>query len=194
LTAFYPTYLIGDSTYTNVSVTSSQNIGREYNSGISISGSYPITSKLSLRGNLMVSQRYSVNNLLGNQSTGIRSRVNLNATYQLPHDLVLELFGFYNAPSRNIQGKVPQFFIYNFAFRKLFWDKKASFGFTTTNPFAKYINQITTITTENSMSRNLRLMPIRSFGVSFTYKFGKMEFKKGREENDNSQMIEESSR
>lgn len=194
LTAFYPTYLVGDSTYTNVSVTNTQNIGREYNSGISLSGSYPITSKLNLRGNLMVSQRYSVNNLAGNLSTGIRTRLNLNATYQLPRDLVLELFGFYNAPSRSIQGKVPQFFIYNFAFRKLFWDKKASFGFTTTNPFAHYINQLTTITTDNSMSKNLRLMPIRSFGVSFTYKFGKMEFKKGREENDNSQMIDESDR
>lgn len=194
VTAFYPTYLIGDSTYTNVSVTNSQNIGREYNSGISLSGSYPITKNLNLRGNIMISQRYSVNNLSGNQSTGIRSRINLNATYQLPHDLVFELFGFYNAPSRSIQGKVPQFFIYNFAFRKLFWDKKASFGFTTTNPFAHYINQVTTITTDNSMSKSLRMMPIRSFGVSFTYKFGKLEFKRGREENDNNQLIDLSSR
>jgi len=194
VTAFYPVYLIGDSTYSNVSVTNSQNMGQEYNSGISLSGSYPITKKLNLRGNLMVSQRYSVNNLSGNQSTGIRSRVNLNATYQLPHDLVFELFGFYNAPSRSIQGKVPQFFIYNFAFRKLFWDKKASFGFTTTNPFAHYINQVTTITTDNSMSKSLRRMPIRSFGVSFTYKFGKLEFKRGREENDNTQFLEGSSR
>jgi ferric enterobactin receptor len=194
LTAFYPTYIIGDSTYANVSVTNTQNIGREYNTGISLSGSYPLTPKLNLRGNMMITQRYSVNNLSGNQSTGIRTRVNLNATYQLPGDLVLELFGFYNAPFRNIQGKVPQFFIYNFAFRKLFWDKKASFGFTTTNPFGKYVNQLTTISTDNSLSTNLRKMPIRSFGVSFTYKFGKMEFKKGREENDNSQMMEEAGR
>ena len=194
LTAFYPSYMIGDSTYSNISVTNTQNIGREYNTGISLSGSYPITSKLNLRGNLMVSQRYSVNNLSGNLSTGIRTRVNLNATYQLPHDLVIELFGFYNAPFRNIQGNVPQFFIYNFAFRKLFWDKKASFGFTTTNPFSRYVNQVTTISTDNSFAKNLRQMPIRSFGVSFTYKFGKMEFKKAREENDNNQMLEDNNR
>ena len=194
LTAFYPSYMIGDSTYSNISVTNTQNIGREYNTGISLSGSYPITSKLNLRGNLMVSQRYSVNNLSGNLSTGIRTRVNLNATYQLPHDLVIELFGFYNAPFRNIQGNVPQFFIYNFAFRKLSWDKKASFGFTTTNPFSRYVNQVTTISTDNSFAKNLRQMPIRSFGVSFTYKFGKMEFKKAREENDNNQMLEDNNR
>ena len=47
---------------------------------------------------------------------------------------------------------------------------------------------------ERINTQDLRQMPIRSFGASFTYKFGKKEFKKGREENDNSQMIDESRR
>jgi outer membrane receptor protein involved in Fe transport len=82
VTTFYPTYLIGDSTYTNVSVSNNQNIGREYNSGISISGSYPLTTKLNIRGNLMVSQRYTISDVgIGNQSTGVRARLNLNVTY-----------------------------------------------------------------------------------------------------------------
>jgi ferric enterobactin receptor len=38
-TVLYPTYVIGDSTYVNVSVTNRQNIGIEYNSGVSVSGS-----------------------------------------------------------------------------------------------------------------------------------------------------------
>jgi ferric enterobactin receptor len=191
ITTFYPTYLIGDSLYKNVSVTDRQNVGVEYNSGISISGSYPVTNKLNLRGNLMVTQRYSVSNLPGsNMSTGFRTRLNLNATYQLPKDLVLELFGFYNSASQNIQGKTPQFFIYTFAFRKLFWNKNASFGFTATNPFSKYVNQVTTITTDNSIADNTRKIPLRSFGVSFTYKFGKLEFNKKKEENENNPVIE----
>src|SRR5664280_3534280 len=74
--------------------------------GISISGSYPLTTKLNIRGNLMVSQRYTISNVnIGNQSTGVRARLNLNATYQLNKDLVFELFGFYSSPSQNIQGK-----------------------------------------------------------------------------------------
>src|SRR5450759_4625194 len=150
ITTFYPNYLIGDSIYTNVSVTNRQNVGEEYNSGISASGSYPITTKLNIRVNLMVTHRYSVSNLsTGNLSTGFRSRFNLNATYQLPKELVLELFGFYSSATRNIQGKTPQFFIYTFALRKLFWDKKASFGFTATNPFSKYVRQVTTISTDS---------------------------------------------
>jgi ferric enterobactin receptor len=194
ITTFYPTYLIGDSTYSNVSVTTNENIGEEYNSGISISGSYPITTQLNLRGNLMVTHRYQVTHTeLGNLSTGLRTRLNLNATYQLPHDLVLELFGFYSAPSRNLQGKSPQFMMYTFAFRKLFLNKNASLGFTATNALSKYVKQVSTTTTENSISSNERRVPLRSFGVSFTYKFGKLQFSKRKEENDNN-MIDETSR
>jgi ferric enterobactin receptor len=195
VTTFYPTYLIGDSTYTNVSVSNNQNIGREYNTGISISGSYPVTAKLNLRGNLMVSQRYTISNIaIGNQSTGVRARLNLNATYQLNKDLVFELFGFYSSPSQNIQGKNPQFFIYTFALRKLFWDKKASFGFTATNPFSEYVRQLSTISTEGYTSTSIRMMPLRSFGISFMYKFGKLEFSKNKEEDNNNYMNETSSR
>jgi outer membrane receptor for ferrienterochelin and colicin len=186
ITTFYPTYMIGDSLYTNVSVTSPQNIGTEYNTGIMASGSIPVTSKLNLRGNLMMTYRYVVSSVTGNMSTGLRARLNLNATWQLPKDLVVEMFGNYSAPSKNVQGKVPQFFIYNFAFRKLFLNKNASFGFTTTNPFNKYVRQETTVTTGNSSATIIRQMPLRSFGISFTYKFGKIEFSKNsKDEEDN---------
>jgi len=120
----------------------------------------------------------------------LRTRLNMNVTYQLPQDLVLELFGFYSAPSYSIQGKVPQFFIYTFAFRKLFWDKKASLGFTATNVFSKYIRQVSTITTEGYRSQNLRELPFRSFGISLSYKFGKLEFKKTGGTEDNNYMNE----
>jgi ferric enterobactin receptor len=184
LTTFYPEYLVGDSIYNNVSVTSRQNIGKEYNSGLTISGTYPVTNKFKIRANLIVTYRNIVSDLSAvNMNTGVRTRFNMNLNYELPKDLVLEAFGFYNSPSKNIQGKVPQFFIYNFAFRKLFWNKDASFGFTTTNVFNKYIRQVTTISTGNSFSRLVFQRPFRSFGVSFTYKFGKMEGRKGREDN-----------
>jgi outer membrane receptor protein involved in Fe transport len=186
LTTFYPSYLVGDSIYENVSVTSRQNIGKEYNSGLNLSVSYPVTSRFRVRAGILVTHRKIVSDLSAvNINTGVRSRVNMNLNYELPKDLVLEVFGFYNSPSKSIQGKVPQFFIYNFAFRKLFWDKNASFGFTTTNVFNKYIRQVRTVTTEYSSSNNITRRPFRSFGISFTYKFGKMESRRGREDNGN---------
>ena len=120
MTTFYPAYLIGDSIYSNVSVTNRQNIGEEYNTGISASGSYPVTAKLNMRGNLMVTHRYTVNSTgIGNQSSGLRVRFNMNATYQMNKDLVFELFGFYSSPFQSIQGKAPQFFMLYFCFKKI---------------------------------------------------------------------------
>jgi outer membrane receptor protein involved in Fe transport len=187
ITTFYPTYQIGDSIYNNVSVSSQQNIGSEYNSGISASGSIPLTKSLNIRGNLMMTFRYIVSDVTGNMAIGFRTRLNLNATWQLPRDLIIEAFGNYSAPSHNVQGKVPQFFIYTFAFRKMFLNKNTSLGFTTTNPFNRYVKQETTISTGNSNSTIIRHMPLRSFGISFTYKFGKIEFSKNnKDEEDNS--------
>lgn len=135
----------------------------------------------------MLNHRYIVSDMsFGTKSTGIRGRLNMNATYQLPKNLVAELFGTYSAPARNIQGKIPQFFIYTFAFRKLFWDKKASFGFTTTNPFNEYIKQVTTINTSGYVSQSVRKLPLRSFGISLTYKFGKLEFTKTKQKGENN--------
>lgn len=187
MTTFYPSYAIGDSVYSNVSVTKSLNIGKEFNSGISASGSYPITSKLNLRGNLMITHRYIVSNLsTGNMSTGFRYRLNMNASYQLQKSLVAEVFGMYSSAAQSIQGKTPQFLIYTFAFRKMFWDKKGSLGLTCVNPFNKYVRQVTTISADSYTSSSIRKIPLRSFGISFTYKFGKMEFKKNKGEDDNN--------
>lgn len=193
VTLFYPYYQIGDSLYTNVSVTTRQNIGEEFNTGISASGSYPVTAKLNMRGNLIVSHRLTVNeNGIGNQAAGMRYRLNMNATYQMKKDLVFELFGAYNSASQNIQGKSPQFFTYTFALRKLFWDDKASFGFTTTNPFNKYVNQLSTISNGNYTSTILRQVPLQSFGISLMYKFGKLEFSKKKGEDNNNIMSDPS--
>jgi len=184
-TTFYPSYVIGDSTYENVSVTSRLNIGTEYNSGVSISGSIPITEKLNLRGNFIVTQKRVVNKLLaGNVTNGTNYRFNLNATYLLPKGLIVEGFGNFSSAINTIQGKRPQQLTYNFAFRKQFYHKNASIGFTATNPFTKYISQVTTVKTSNYLSTNRFLVPYRSFGISLTYKFGKLEFKKAKDQNN----------
>jgi hypothetical protein len=185
-TEFYPTYKVGDSTYTNVSVSTRVNIGLENRTGINIFGSMPITKKLNVRTNIFMSNRHVVNQLSANKVTdGFDARFNLNATYQLPKNLTLEAFGTYSTAVNNVQGKMPQFFSYTFALRKFFLDKKASFGFTATNPFSQYIQQVTTLNTPTNISYVERLVPYQSFGISLTYKFGKLEFKKQKEEENN---------
>ncbi|UWX61794.1 TonB-dependent receptor [Chryseobacterium oranimense] len=181
ITTFYPIYTVNGTDYTNVSVTSRKNIGKEYNSGGILSGSLPmLNNKLNLRGNMMLFHRYIVSDYFGNVDMGLRYRLNLNINYQFPKDFIVEVFGNYNSAAKNIQGKNPQSVTYNIAGRKQFWNKKASIGITTTNPFNKYIRQVTTVDTNDYSSYSVRQLPLRSFGISFSYKFGK-DFKKEKD-------------
>jgi outer membrane receptor protein involved in Fe transport len=182
ITTFYPIYNVNGTDYSNVSVTSRDNIGKEYNSGGVLSGAIPLfNNKLNVRGNMMIFHRYIVSDYFGNIDMGMRYRLNLNMNYQFPKDFILEMFGNYNSAAKNIQGKNPQSITYSIAARKQFWNKKASIGFTATNPFNKYVNQVTTVNTNDYSSYSLRQLPLRSFGISFSYKFGKMDFKKDKD-------------
>lgn len=177
-TDFYPTYLEGDITYTNVSYTSRINTGGENRVGTNLYVSVPLTSKLTLRSNALISRKYIIFNYKGiNQNTdGMEYRVNLNASYQFPKNLSAELFGNYNSPRVGIQGTNAHFLYYTMAVRKQFLNKKASIGLSATDPFNKYINQNTTVIQAGNRQYTLRQVPYRSFGLTFSYKFGNLKF------------------
>jgi ferric enterobactin receptor len=178
-TAFYDDYTVGDSVYHNVSVSNKQNVGEEYNSGLILSGSLPVNN-LSLRSNMMLFQRHMVNHLDGAApvTDAYSFRININASYKLPFDMMAEAFGNYRSATQNIQGRQPQFFTYTFAFRKLLFHKNASIGITATNIFGNYVTQVSTIQSTDYTSYASRSMPFRSGGITFSYKFGKLEFEK----------------
>ena len=106
----------------------------------------------------------------------------MNLTYQVTSSFVMEFFGNFNSARNEIQGRYPSFTSYNFAARKQFWNKKASIAFTTTNPFSQYVNQATALAGTDFTLNSLRRVPYRSFGINFTLKFGRLEFKKEKEE------------
>jgi ferric enterobactin receptor len=189
---YYPVYQVGDSVYTNVSVNTPQNIGTENNYGLNIYGSIPFSSKLNVRTNLAFFDRYIQNEIVeGSNISSFNYRVNINITYQFNNNFVGEAFGNFNSPRNEVQGKFPSFTSYNFAFRKQIWKKKGSIGFTTTNPFNKYVVQTTSVTGQGFILNSTRQLPFRSFGISFMYKFGKLEFKKDKEEKTGTSAPEE---
>ncbi len=190
-TNFYSQYQVGDSVYHNVSVTNRQNIGTEQNTGINISGSVPFGKKINLRTNTAITDKYIVNQVYGGPTVNaLTVRTNLNLSYQLSDTFIAEAFGNYNSPMKNIQGQTPKFITYNLALRKQLMGKKASIGFTTTNPFAKYVDQVTTVTraaTTNGTpytSYSLRRIPYQSFGISFSWRFGRLDTKKVKEQDE----------
>ena len=53
------------------------------------------------------------------------------------------------------------------------------------NPFNKYINQYSQQKTQDFVSNIYRFAPYRSFGITLSYKFGKLKFKPKDKEGEN---------
>ncbi|WP_426671082.1 TonB-dependent receptor domain-containing protein [Mucilaginibacter sp. McL0603] len=185
LTTHYDAKDINGTTYSDVYLTQRYNIGTETTDGVSLFASLPVTKALNLRTNIMFGDRITTNPGFSTVS-GYVSRINLNATYDFGNNLIGEVFGNYNSSQRTIQGTRPAFAFYNLAVRKQLWNKKASIGLTATDPFTKYINQTTTTSGANFTQTSLRQVPFRSFGITLSYKFGKLEFKKEKDKDDNN--------
>jgi outer membrane receptor protein involved in Fe transport len=179
---YYPSIKVGDTLYTNVAVNTRENVGTEKDLGTNIFCDLHIDSKLNIRGNLFLFYRHTINDVdEGYNSNSTNYRFNLNATYQFNNELVAEFFGNFNSPRNEAQGRYPSFTSYNVAIRKQFWKKKASIALTANNFFSKYIDQQTYVFGPGFVTSSLRKVPFRSIGINFTWKFGKLEFKKEKE-------------
>lgn len=184
---YYPTLTVGDSTYTNVTVSTRQNIGTEKNVGVNIFGDLRLVDKMSIRTNLFFFHRDIINQInKGYNTSSFNYRLNLNTTYQFTNTLVGEFFGNFNSPRNEAQGRYPSFTNYSFAIRKQFWNKNGSLALTATNPFKDAVNQRTSLFGPNFIVNSERNIPFRSIGLNFTWKFGHLEFKKDKEFNENS--------
>lgn len=188
LTTYYNTYNVNGTDYNDVELTTRSNIGSEINEGANLFISIPVTGKFSLRSNNFFADRISKNPFdplnPGDPTrvSGFAYRLNLNASYEFAPSFAAEVFGNYRSSQRTIQGTSPAFAFYNFAVRKQLWKKTASIGLTAANPFSNYIAQTATTNTGNSYQTSTREVPFRSFGISLTYKFGKLDFKKPAKE------------
>ena len=178
--AYYPFLEIGDSVYTNVSVSTRENIGLEKNTGISLFGNLKATNKFNLRRNLFFFRRHIINGIdSGSNSTSFNYRLNLNASYQFNKDLSAEFFGNFNSARNELQGKYPSFTSYTFAARKQFWNKKrATWFLTASNPFNQYFIQLHCIWTKFYNQHTLMQVPFRSFGINLHISLVSLSLKK----------------
>ena len=184
---YYPTFKVGDTTYTNVAVSTRENVGKENNFGVNLYSDFKLIPKLNLRTNLSFYQRHIVNQIdKGFNSDGFLYRIKLNASYQFTNTLAGEFFGNFNSAKHEVQGTFPSFMSYSMAIRKQFWNKKASLALTASNPFKKDLEQKTSLIGPNFTSTNVRYIPFRSFGINFTWKFGRLEFKKVKDGMDDN--------
>jgi ferric enterobactin receptor len=184
---FYPTIKIGDSVYSNVAISTRQNIGIENNMGINTFVDLHIDAKLTLRSNLSFFKRHTINAIDPDfNSNSFNYRFNINTSYQFSNTFAGEFFGNFNSARNEAQGKYPSFISYSIALRKQFWNKKGSLALGANNPFNKYVKQQTKLFGPNFVVNSTRNIPFRSITLNFTWKFGKLEFKKEKEEQNDA--------
>jgi outer membrane receptor protein involved in Fe transport len=186
LTTFEPLLTIGGTDYTDVTLTRRYNMGSETTIGASIFGAVTVGENLKIRSNLDFGDRTTATPGYTTVDSFIY-RANLNLSYSFSPTMMAEVFGNYRSASKNIQGNRPASYFYNIAMRKQFFNKNASVGITMANPFNKYMTQKSKSYGENYDQLNIKEIPVQSFGISFSYKFGKLEFKKGENEQNGPQ-------
>ena len=181
---YYASLPVGDTVYKNVAVSTSQNIGTEKNLGVNLFSDLHLNTKFNIRTNIFLFYRQGINTLDSNLKVeSFNYRINMNLSYNFSSTMAGEFFANFNSPRNEIQGKYPSFSSYTLAFRKQIWKKKGSIALTGTNIFSEYLNQTTELFGPNFTVNSTRKIPFRSIGINFTWKFGKLEFKKPKPEN-----------
>ncbi|PWS29863.1 outer membrane beta-barrel family protein [Pedobacter paludis] len=162
-------------------LTSYINVGTAQTYGFNIFGSYNPKPKWTLMSNFGLNT-YEVSNNNTGLSTGTYVNYNLFArsAYGFGKGYNFELFGVVNSPRRTYQGKTDAMIFYGASFKKDVLNKKGSVGVNVLNPFSRdlhiqTVNNSITATGSVYQSQNI-YYPLRSFGVNFSYSFGKLKF------------------
>ncbi|RZA00373.1 MAG: TonB-dependent receptor [Sphingobacteriaceae bacterium] len=172
--------VVGPDTIT-VTRTTFQNIGTNKSWGASFFGSVNPFKPLTIRGNINAFTYSPVPqgvNIPNATNTGTYFLVNmfLSAQYDLGKNWMAESFVLFNSPRRNVQGLNPSFRMYVFGVKKQFWDKKASLGFNTVQPFKQTLAFNQEVNTSTIKQTSKTRVPFQSFGITFSYSFGKLKF------------------
>lgn len=166
----------------SVSLTTFRNIGENRSLGFSLYTSINIKEKLTLRGGGNVSTYEAAGTVNGVDLTrnSVQWNANLNATLTLPKGFKIESFGFYNAPRQSLQGSRASYSQVSFGLLKEF-NKQFSLGLNVSQPFARDLKFENKLESPSLYQRSLSAVASRSIGISFSYRFGKLDFRQQRE-------------
>jgi len=95
----------------------------------------------------------------------------------MKNDWKIEGFGFMRSRRQTVQGKIPSFWMYSIGVKKDIWNKRGAIGVRMVEPFNRTKSFITELDGDTFSQRSEFKLPFRSFGLNFSYKFGKLDFK-----------------
>jgi outer membrane receptor protein involved in Fe transport len=161
----------------NRNLTTYDNIGTSKSYGFNVFGSYNPKPKWTLMANFGLNT-YEVNNTSNDVNTGTFLNYNafMRSAYAFTGGWNMELWGVINSPRRTFQGKTDMMYFYGGAVKKEIMNKKATIGINVLNPLSRDLNIKTVNNTNISTQRTDIHYPLRSFGLNFSYNFGKLKF------------------
>lgn len=175
--------------------TQYENIGNNNSIGGSVFGSVSPFKILTIMGNINMytynpnpSGAYSSDQ--SQNGTYLMYNGFLRGTFTLPDNWLAEAFGFGGSARRTIQGSNPAFAMYGIGLRKQFLQKKASLGLNVLQPFANDKHFNSSISSPGFSQTSINTVPFRSFGVTFSYSFGKMSFNPDRKRINNDDQMQ----
>lgn len=171
-------------------LTSYINVGVAETYGFNLFGSYNPKPKWTLMTNFS-GNTYSVSNSKTNINTGTFFNFSwfVRSAYGFGKGYNFEVFNVITSKKQTYQGTTDPFYIYGASIKKDILKKNGSIGLNALNPFTKYlhiktINNAIDNTGTIYQSTNI-YYPLRSFGINFSYKFGKLKFtEKNKIKND----------
>ena len=159
------------------SITSYENIGLNKKLGFNYYGSIMLKS-INLRAGFNIFQYSSDDDRYGDIETWLYN-YNFGGTVDLGNRFKFETWGWYSSPNQTIQGYSDSWSMMSFGIKKDFKNKRGSLGIRVIEPFLKNGEKVmrTVLNGENFQQDSERTIAMRSVGISFSYTFGKLNFK-----------------
>lgn len=157
------------------------NVGFSESYGFNILGSYNPMPKWTLMSNIGLNT-YEVNGIDpsrdSNPSTGTKLNyaVFFRSATSFKKGWSLDLFGVINSPKYSFQGRTKALFFNGGTIKKEILKKSGAIGFSMLNPLTRELKIQTVNQSSNSYQSKDINYPLRSFGINFSYKFGKLKF------------------
>jgi hypothetical protein len=185
------TYIDNNGIAQPATLTKYFNIGTNNSVGSSVFGSVNPIPIMTLRGQISAyTYKPDPSGLfLTSQSqngTYIQYNAFASASVTTKSGFITELFMIENSPRRTIQGTNPSFSLLGLGVRQQILKKKASIGINTLEPFNKYKEFNSHISSPGFVQTSTTQFPFRSVGLTFSYNFGKLNFNNNQKKGVNN--------
>ncbi|MCE6988655.1 outer membrane beta-barrel family protein [Dyadobacter sp. CY323] len=151
-----------------------QNVAENSAYGVNLSANAKIIKQWTVNGSLNLFYNVLESAELKTRNADWMYRINLNSTVDFGKGYKAQLFGFYNSPRVNLQGRYGGFGFYNIVFQKEVLKKKGTIGVGYDNPFNRTISWRNDFVGPNFVQVQDVAMYRRGWRINLKYEFGKM--------------------